>query len=156
MSFDNDVIVSNNNVTPDQASTIIQVGLDTGHFPTPLTPTGPAPPSAPNLAWDRANGKPEACARLSHLPDGVNLDVDIDEPIHYDAARKVLMYRGFMCHGSYTYLRTLSADLEYLSALDQLYVCTANRGSQRRFAPLGLGLSLVALLGAGLVFFLRR
>lgn len=85
------------------------------------------PRSVPNRAWQNAAGKHETSAPLEKLPVGLALGDEVDEPVSFDEARKLLVYRGFMCHGSYLYLRHLSDDLTYLAALDQLYVKSANQ-----------------------------
>ncbi len=152
MSFDKDVIVSN--PVSSEQSTVIQVGLDTAILPAPVPPA-PAAPPAPNLAWGKAAGKPESSAPLARLPDGLDLDNGVDEPIHYDAARRLLQYRGFMCHGSYIYLRNLSADLDFLRALDLLYVRSADHTPARRGRVpwLAVGGALLALVALGAALF---
>jgi hypothetical protein len=63
-----------------------------------------------------------------------------------------------MCHGSYVYLRNLSTDLDYLSAVDQLYVRSANPGTGRRsYTALlaGVGATLALVVALGLWRFMR-
>jgi len=72
-------------------------------------------------SWAEAAGLPETSARLTRLPPGLNFPDDFPEPIHFDAARKRLIYRGFMASASYRFLHALSADPDYITALDQLY-----------------------------------
>jgi hypothetical protein len=145
MSNGSDVIVSVGsadtvNMQPGQANTVVIVPV-----PLPETPKAAprAVPAGPNLAWEKAIGKRETMAALDRLPPGLDLGAGVDEPIQYDAARRLLLYRGFMCHGSYVYLRLLSEDLAYLAALDELYVRSASRETSHR----GVGL-LVSSLGA--------
>src|SRR5215813_301361 len=72
-------------------------------------------------SWAEAVGLPETSARLSRLPPGLDFPDDFPEPIRFDAARKRLIYRGFMASASYRFLHALSADPGYVAALDQLY-----------------------------------
>jgi len=74
-----------------------------------------------NKTWQQAAGLHETAARLEHLPAGLAFPEDFPEPIVYDADWKLLLYRGFMYHGSYLFLRELSTDPAYIAALDVLY-----------------------------------
>jgi hypothetical protein len=74
-----------------------------------------------NKTWVEAAAEKETTARLDGLPAGLAFPPDFPEPITYDAARKLLSYRGFMCHRTYQALHELSGDAAYLAALDQLY-----------------------------------
>jgi hypothetical protein len=159
MALKRDVIVGNSAST-EQGSTIIQVGLDTQviHAPVPAPAADqPQTTSGPNSVWVKAAGKKETSVPLQRLPPGLDLSAGVDEPIHFDAARRLLLYRGFMCHGSYLYLRKLSSDLDYLTALDVLYVRTANQSSGRKRSSVLLGAAgaVVALLAGGLWYVLR-
>jgi hypothetical protein len=148
MSFVSDVIVTiansadTVNIDPSQANTV-----EIAPAPTPSAPQAVPPASGPSQAWLRAAGKPETSAPLLQLPAGLSLAA-ADEPIHFDEARKLLLYRGFMCHGSYLYLRHLSEDLAYLAALDQLYVQSASGDSARRGT--GVLVASLAAVAAGL------
>lgn len=143
MSFGSDVIVS----ISGQADTVTIDPKSTVEIPPP-SPPAPPPTGGPNRAWAAAAGKPETATPLPGLPAGLELGDGVDEPIHFDAARKLLLYRGFMCHGSYLYLRHQSEDLSYLAALDQLYVKSAGNDSAKR----GAGMLMIALgvVAAGL------
>jgi hypothetical protein len=70
--------------------------------------------------WREAAGEREIAVQLESLPPGIDFPEGFPEPIAYDAARKVLVYRGFMSHTSYTFLRQLSIDPAYTAALDQI------------------------------------
>src|SRR5687767_6224381 len=70
-----------------------------------------------NKTWGQAEGLKETAARLDRLPPGVGFAATFPEPIAYDEARKLLVYRGFMCQGSFNYLRQFSNDPDYLAAL---------------------------------------
>ncbi len=73
-----------------------------------------------NRTWREAAGQRESTVALEHLPPGLHFSETFPEPIAYDAVRKLLLYRGIMSHVSYTYLRQLSIDPAYTTALDQL------------------------------------
>ena len=85
--------------------------------PVPSTP----PPTWRNKTWQQAAGLHETASRLDHLPPGLAFPEDFPEPITYDADWKLLLYRGFMYHGSYLFLRQLSSDPAFIAALDVLY-----------------------------------
>src|SRR5205809_369089 len=81
----------------------------------------PTPTTWRNKTWKEAAGLHETAARLQQLPAGLAFPEDFPEPITYDVDWKLLLYRGFMYHGSYLFLRQLSADPAYIAALDVLY-----------------------------------
>ena len=81
--------------------------------------------------WAEAAGLPETAAKLERLPPGVHLRDDFPEPLRFDPARKLLMYRGFMSSTSYRFLHGLSADLAFLDALDRLFMGSAYTGTGR-------------------------
>ena len=78
-----------------------------------------------NKTWGEAAGQKETVVSLDRLPAELRFPEDFPEPIIYDAARKQLKYRGLMFSGSYSYLRKLSNDPAYLTALDQLFIGTS-------------------------------
>jgi hypothetical protein len=78
-----------------------------------------------NRTWGEAHGLPETSARLDGLPAGLAFPEDFPEPIQFDDRRKRLVYRGFMCSTSYAYLRHLSTDRTYLTALDTIFSSTS-------------------------------
>jgi len=80
--------------------------------------------------WHEAAGQQETAVRLERLPPGLDFPEDFPEPIAYDAARQLLVYRGLMTHDSYAYLRLLSVDRAYLAALDQLRETTCRLYAQ--------------------------
>jgi len=91
-----------------------------------------------NLTWAQAAGRPEASVHLACLPEGLSLGDDFPEPLRYDADRQLLIYRGFMTSMSCQYLRSLSTDLVFLSALDELNVRTSTiliGGPEQRHHP---------------------
>src|SRR5215468_11783644 len=95
----------------------------------------------------------ETSARLSRLPPGLNFPDDFPEPIHFYAARKRLVYRGFMASASYRFLPALSPDLDYIAALDQLYRDSSHAlkprpGRRRGWSWLMLGAGLLAVAAA--------
>src|SRR5690242_6979736 len=79
--------------------------------------------------WAEAAGLPETGARLDRLPAGLQIPEDFPEPIRYDPARKLLVYRGFMSSTSYRFLHSLSADRAFIEALDGLFMGTAYTGT---------------------------
>jgi hypothetical protein len=80
--------------------------------------------------WQEAAGQQETAVRLEQLPPGIDFPEGFPEPIAYDAARQLLIYRGLMTHDSYAYLRLLSADRAYLAAVDQLREATCRLYAQ--------------------------
>jgi hypothetical protein len=112
---------------------------------------------ATSQTWQKALGGKETTATLAQLPPGVVLGDELGEPIWYDSARQLLAYRGFMCNASYSCLRRLSADAEFLAALEQLYQASAADDTPRR-SRLLLGLAgplAVALAAVGTWLILR-
>jgi hypothetical protein len=91
--------------------------------PGTLSPVGPVNPEPAwrNKTWREAEGQRETAVRLQRLPPGLTFPDNFPEPITYDPARKLLVYRGFMCHGSYQFLHQLAGDPAYVAAIDQLY-----------------------------------
>src|SRR5262245_40928787 len=103
-----------------------------------------------NKTWREAAGQKETVARLERLPPGLTFADDFPEPITYDPQRRLLLYRGFMYHGSYIYLRQLSGDSAYLTALNEVYLTSAYEPSAHRAWPYWLALVLTGALLAGL------
>ena len=101
--------------------------------------------------WSQAAGLPETAARLEALPPGLDFPADFPEPIRYDAARRLLVYRGFMASASYQFLRGRSADLAYLAALDVLFRDSAYALSPRRRGCLVVWLCLLGAAWTGAV-----
>jgi hypothetical protein len=62
---------------------------------------------------------------LSNLDASIQFEGDYCEPIRYDAARRMLRYRGTMSHASFVHLQALSRDRLYQRALEQLFVASA-------------------------------
>jgi len=114
---------------------------------------GEAAPAIPSKAWQNAAGQKETGVRLGRLPSGLSLGDEVGEPIYYDVARKTLVYRGFMCQASYKYLRKLSLDLDYKTAIDQLYTGSAVDDSPRNWRWVVLAaVALAVAAGAWLVW----
>jgi len=102
--------------------------------------------AGPSQAWQNAAGQHETAARLRQLPPGLAFGDNIGEPMYYDAARQLLLYRGFMCQASYNYLHRLSLDPDYETAIDQLYMGSASGGSRRDWRwPTATALVLAAM-----------
>jgi len=115
--------------------------------PDAPVPTSQATSAAvPSQAWQSAAGQKETAARLRRLPPGLKLGDELDEPIYFDAARQFLLYRGFMFHASYTFLHKLSGDPEYQTAIDQLFVGSAEDPGRRSRRLWGAVASLAAAL----------
>src|SRR5207244_4615 len=85
--------------------------------------------------WREAQGQRETAAALKKLPPGLEFPEGFPEPIAYDALRQLLVYRGLMTHDSYAYLRLLSIDPAYLTALDQLRETTCRLHVQHALPP---------------------
>jgi hypothetical protein len=138
----------------------------------PANSTSPAKPSTetvktiltdshlaiPCKAWQNAADQKEVCARLRQLPSGVAFGDEVGEPIYFDAARKLLLYRGFMCQASYNYLHKLSLDPEYEAAVDQIYMAssTALMDGGRRWRWLVLPILALGAIATILAFWLRH
>ena len=90
----------------------------------PLPPVS-APKPFRNKTWQQAEGSREVSARLAALPAGVQFLDDFAEPIRYDAARRLLLYRGFMTNTSFVELQRLSRDLDFARALEHLFTASA-------------------------------
>jgi hypothetical protein len=112
----------------------------------------------PTSAWQRALGTKETAAPLAGLPEGVVFAEALDEPIWYDATRKQLRYRGFMCNASYVQLRRLTDHPAYIAALEQLYLGSAEEESRplgRLLLKIGAPLTALVAVAGALVFWLR-
>jgi hypothetical protein len=107
-------------------------------------------PAWRNKTWREAAGQKETAARLERLPPGLALGDDFPEPMAYDPERKLLVYRGFMYHGSYTFLRQLSGDSAYLTALNEIYLTSAYQRPTARTWPRWLAVAAAAALLASL------
>ena len=79
------------------------------------------PPPFRHKTWDQAQGDRQTTAHLEALPSSLQFDDDFPEPIRYDVARRILIYRGFMSYGSFQYLQQLHSDSGYARALDELF-----------------------------------
>jgi hypothetical protein len=105
-------------------------------------------------SWDQAQGDRETSARLAALPSSLQFDDDFPEPIRYDPARRMLIYRGFMSYGSFQYLQQLHSDSDYARALDELFRCSSgvvNPPKRTRWWPV-----LLAAIGAALAALIWR
>lgn len=110
------------------------------------TTVPPEPVACRNKTWRDAEGQKETVVRLERLPPGLVLPDNFPEPLTYDPARKLLRYRGLMFSGSYSYLRKLSGDPAYLTALDQLFIGTSCPASKvGRWTLLAAGIVAAAL-----------
>jgi hypothetical protein len=112
--------------------------------------------ATPNTAWHNAIGNQEIAVPLAALPQGVVLGESLDEPIWYDANRKLLCFRGFMCSASYTHLRRLSHDAAYLIALEKLYMGSSVEQTPRRRAVLWIAIALTVAIAAYVVWMVLR
>src|SRR5262245_34299791 len=72
--------------------------------------------------WQDCAGERESAVPLSFIDETLRFGDDFPEPIRYDSARSVLLYRGLMSHGSFRYLGSLSRDYRYQRALEELFV----------------------------------
>ena len=79
-----------------------------------------------NKTWSEAAHLPETAAQLDQLPGGLEFRDEFPEPIRFDAAKRRLVYRGFMCSASYRYLQSLTKDGGYQGALEHLFQATAD------------------------------
>jgi hypothetical protein len=79
-----------------------------------------------NKTWSEAANLPETAARLENLPAGLEFCDDFPEPIRFDAAKRRLVYRGFMCSVSFRYLQALTNDAGYQAALERLFQATSD------------------------------
>jgi hypothetical protein len=124
-------------------------GLVTPPIRNVNTPTAREKVPYRNKTWGEAEGLKETSVLLERLPSELRFPEDFPEPITYDAVRKQLKYRGLMFSGSYAYLRKLSNDPAYLTALDQLFIGTSTTN-----APGGRWtLAIVAVVTAALAVF---
>ena len=90
--------------------------------------TNVAPPDAAKpgkRTWEACAGLHESQAPLARLDSKVVFGNDYPLPIHYDAERKLLQYRGFMSHATYVKLAALCDERDYQTALERLFVATS-------------------------------
>jgi hypothetical protein len=106
------------------------------------------------VSWQQAAGQRTVSAPLSQLPPGVQFEDDFPEPIHYDAARKRLEYRGFMPHPSFVALQRLSNDYEFLRCLERLFAESAQPETPRAPFPAWLMLAPAGAVVAGAIAWL--
>jgi hypothetical protein len=100
-------------------------GSDQATAVTPTPSTDCSTSVAKKRTWDACAGLHEVQSPLTKLDSAVVFGDDYPEPIRYDAARKVLRYRGFMSHATYVKLAALSDDRAYQTALERLFVATS-------------------------------
>jgi hypothetical protein len=119
---------------------------------------GAADLAIPCKVFQNALDQKEVSARLRQLPAGVRFDDKIGEPIYFDAARKLLLYRGFMCQASYNYLHKLSLDPEYEAAVDQIYMASSSALQEggRRWRWLVPPIVILGAIATALAFWLRH
>lgn len=112
----------------------------------------------PCKVFQGAADQKEVSARLRQLPAGVAFDDQVGEPIYYDAARKVVLYRGFMCQASYNFLHKLSLDPEYEAAIDQIYMASSSALVEggRNWRWLVLPVLALGAIATVLAFWLRH
>jgi hypothetical protein len=93
----------------------------------------------------------EFSVKLARLPDEVNIPDRLKDRFHYDAARGLLTYRGFMTKCTYDEVCKLSDDADYHRAIEKLFVMTSNEVTPRSAFPKVPAAVVVATAGAGLL-----
>jgi hypothetical protein len=88
---------------------------------------------------------------LAQLPDPVRFPERLKERICFDAAKKRLVFQGFMTKCTYDELNALTDDAEYHRALEEIFVLTsdevAGASSKRRSPAMALAaIGIVALV----------
>lgn len=58
---------------------------------------------------------------LERLPEGLEFPDGLRDHISFDSERRLLVFRGYMSSADYYFLRTCSADPEYIQALNELH-----------------------------------
>ncbi len=106
-------------------------------------------------SWSAAEGLREVSTPLAALPSEIEFSADFPEPIHYDAERKLLSYRGQMYHSSYLYLFALSKDGPYERAIDQLFAKSVPPVASSATLPWGM-ISMVAAGALGILALVAR
>ncbi len=102
--------------------------------------------------WSDAEGQRESAVPLEILPAGVCFAEDFPEPIRFDAARKQLLYRGFMSYSSFCYLQQLHSDASYAKALDRLFQASTRTPEERSLKRTsGWWLTVLAAAALGIV-----
>jgi hypothetical protein len=144
MSFDPVTFTSSNSTVSTNST------LDSSHPGDNGRKIRPNPLNYRNKTWAQAAGSREVSAPLAKLPEDVSFPECFPEPIHYDAARHLLMYRGFMTNSSYVELQKLSRNLDYTRALEKLFTASAQDPVEQKPATpwivLGIiGTALVAV-----------
>jgi hypothetical protein len=85
---------------------------------------------------------------LERLPEGLRFPADLADRVGYDAERKRLWYRGWMCKAEYDRLFLLSQDWTYRRQLEELFRLSMPedrrpaRGRVAMVAAAGVGLTL--------------
>jgi hypothetical protein len=79
----------------------------------------------------------EYSVKLARLPANLEFPARLQDRVTFDPAKEQLSYRGFMTKCAYDELSSLSDDLDYHRALEQLFVITSGEmapvGAKRRF-----------------------
>jgi hypothetical protein len=95
----------------------------------------------------------EYSVKLARLPANLEFPARLQDRVTFDPAKEQLSYRGFMTKCAYDELSSLSDDLDYHRALEQLFVITSGEmapvGAKRRF-PAAI---VLATIGVGAVVF---
>lgn len=91
---------------------------------------------------------------LNHLPLNVQFPTHLLGKVSFDPLAKQLRFQGFMSKGDFDRLSSLSNDLEYLRALEQLFqLCEyapENSASPLPWLKIGLGVSIMLMLAVGI------
>jgi hypothetical protein len=100
----------------------------------------------------------EHSVRLDQLPEGVVFPPELKDRVFYDATKKRLVFRGFMTKAEHDRLSQLSHDLQYVRALEQLFVAAANGSNGLRWTIVMMAAIVVAGLAVAAlcVWYFRR
>jgi hypothetical protein len=93
----------------------------------------------------------EHSVKLDRLPEGMTFPAELHDRVLYDAARRRLVFRGFMTKSDYDRLAKLSKDFQYERGVEDLFVAAGYEGERRwPRVVLGIGgiLCLVAITAA--------
>jgi len=100
----------------------------------------------------------EHSVRLDQLPEDAVFPSDLKDRFFYDAAKKRLVFRGFMTKAEHDRLVELSRDLQYVRALEQLFVAATNGSDGLRWTIVMMAAIVVAGLAVAAlcVWYFRR
>ena len=90
--------------------------------------------------------------KLDRLPEGLQFPPRLNERIHFDPARKRLVWRGFMSKADFYCLFELHEDSAYRRAIERLFQVSTEADSHRLSARMWGVLVVLGLTAAALAY----